>query len=135
MNFKVLNKCFMICLLAVCWVACTDNSSCHSPNGKIGLEYAESPSGQPSFMVTCLDTAGREHRVIDISQVGVDCNALKGNGLRLKSVAGPQRISESYTMLTGKNGIAATRLPSIFIPLPTRWAVSLESGSVCTTPE
>lgn len=102
MNFKVLNDCFMICLLAVCWAACTDDVSCHSPNGKIGLEYAESPSGQPSFTVTCLDTVGREHRVIDISQVGVDCNALKGNSLRLKSVAGPQRISESYTMLTGK---------------------------------
>lgn len=102
MNFKVLNDYFMICLLAVCWAACTDDVSCHSPNGKIGLEYAESPSGQPSFTVTCLDTVGREHRVIDISQVGVDCNALKGNSLRLKSVAGPQRISESYTMLTGK---------------------------------
>ena len=95
-----LKNCLGILFLGICLAACKDVPE--SPNGKIGLEYRDASSGQPSFTVSYSDEAGDVRKVLEILHIGVECSRLDGWSLHLKSVESPRRISEVYEMLTGK---------------------------------
>lgn len=95
-----LKNCLGILFLGIYLAACKDVPE--SPNGKIGLEYRNASSGQPSFTVSYSDEAGDVRKVLEIPHIGVECNRLDGWSLHLKSVESPRRISEAYEMLTGK---------------------------------
>lgn len=89
-----------ILLYSILLVSCKQVQQ--SPNGYIHLDYVEDPTGTSSFVVSY--TAENENRqeVITIPSFGVKDGRIDCRTLQLKEVSKPSRISEAYTMLTGK---------------------------------
>jgi len=83
------------------FIACTSNKkrpSFESPDGDIDVEFMLTPDQQPYYAITYKDST-----VIDSSGLGLIRDGIDfSSGMRLESISGPKTISDSYSLLHGK---------------------------------